>query len=283
MSARLTELNSLLNIKSDEVYYYTQTKTFLEKIIQPATPNKLFIYFSHYKNLEDSQEFIMGIDIIKEFGFDSAYDKQIDYYKDKVAPFQLSMTLAKDAYPMWKIYGKNEPSANLSASNGPGIMLSFNKEKLLTDLKKDSQNANILPCLYKGKPGFRKVPSLLKEGLIHNYDINNLGFFNNFFIEYPSIVKSKQYSYEKEVRAIGILTSSRAQKHNPDCHKEAIKGEKVFRPMEIDISTLTEIMIGPCSENTYVEIKNRMKTILQTIGCKISEEHITHSQIPVRE
>lgn len=118
--------------------------------------------------------------------------------------------------------------------------------------------------------------------MLHNTP-SDFWFYSQLFNEYPSIVKSEQYSYEKEVRAIGIETSLRAQKYNPYFHKEEIKAGKVFRPMDIDISTLTEIMIGPCSENTYVEIKNRMKAIFQTIGCKITEEQITHSQIPVRE
>ena len=282
MSTPKSELESLIKIKSDELYYYTQTNTFLEKIIKPASPNVLSIYFSHYKNLEDSKEFQLGIDIIKNFGWDSAFPKQLESNKENRAPFQLSMSLAKDYYPMWKIYSKNVPCSNVYISNGPGVMLSFNKEKLLNDLRKDSRSANVLPCFYDGQPEFTKVQNLLKEGMLHN-NMSDLWFYSQLFNEYPSIVKSEQYSYEKEVRAIGIETSLRAKKYNPDCHPEEIKAGKVFRPMDIDISTLTEIMIGPCSENTYVEIKSRMKTIFQTIGCKITEEQITRSQIPVRE
>lgn len=162
MSAQLAELNSILDINSDEVYYYTQTKTFLEKIIQPATPNKLSIFFSHYKNLEDSQEFIMGDKIIRKYKIDQSIPLSIESGKERTAPFQLSMSSSKDYYPMWKIYGKNDPSSNLTNSNGPGIMLAFVKQKLLDNLQTDSRFAKILPCLYEGSIKYKRVVSYMR-------------------------------------------------------------------------------------------------------------------------
>ena len=100
---------------------------------------------------------------------------------------------------------------------------------------------------------------------------------------FPSIAKGKQYSYEKEVRIVNILTSSRVSKQNSEPKTEEVRSGKIFRPMEIDISTLNEIMVGPCCEETFKEIKNKLLTISRVIGIRIKDDKITHSQIPVRE
>lgn len=256
----INEINNLLAFNGQEVYYYLSLDTFVNHVIKNE---HLEILFSHTDYLEDEQEFQQGIDDLNNIpGIDRALTMNLGSFKN-LYPFQLSLSTAKDCYPMWKIYGKGDP----------GIMLIFNFEKLKEVF------THIHPCLYTNTENYNKVRQFLYDSITSNdLGVTNHIDHDKILTLFPYLAKNNAYKYEEEVRIIHEVR---------DCDNTIFIQRnnilKQYKKVIFPYETLSQIMIGPCREEEFAKTAQSILVLCAKHKFKhFTNRKIVRSSIPVR-
>lgn len=101
--------------------------------------------------MEDKQEFEKGLSIVKSIdALDPAVALNIGSAKNRF-PYQISLSMAKDCYPMWHIYGKGMLS----------VMLIIDAKLLKSNLK--DRYARLGECIYEGSEEGRLAEQFVED------------------------------------------------------------------------------------------------------------------------
>jgi len=252
----------------DVVYYYRDMQTFIEKILKKEG---LDIWAGHVDYMRDKMEFQKGMEIVRSIpNIDQAYPKQIELGIKNKYPFQLSLSLAYDSYPMWQSYG----------DKGSSVMLILDYKAIR------SKYPNIGACIYEGSEEY----NLLKDFFLSGKCLDNR-YPKNSQIEYmmmyfPYLAKDYHYAYEQEVRIF-----RERQEHDGHLNYKMVGNSlRPFKSLIFSKETLKGIMISPCSEETFVMNKRTLEMALIEKGydkfpldSPISKGCIFPSDILVRE
>ncbi len=158
------------------VYRFTTLDRFIESL-----KTSTFTFINPLKWSDPFEKFFLERDFI-------VHNKKVKLpAKDKVFAVCVSGTLSSEAY--WKVYAPKED----------GVRLTFNTEKLLTNLLDNINDADIYigKVNYQITPEFYKI-SFDKKKLIKEIDSNNIGEQQMRLL----LKKRKSFLYENEVRII---------------------------------------------------------------------------------
>ena len=219
----------------EELYYYTTLDTFINGIIRKG---EFALWAGHVDYMEDKQEFEKGLSIVKSIDvLDPAVALNIGSAKN-IFPYQLSLSMAKDCYPMWHIYGKGMLS----------VMLIIDAKLLKSNLK--DRYARLGECIYEGTEEGRLAEQFVED--LTNVDMHsrlpNNHKYNEFISLFPYLYKDSQYNCEKEVRIFNSVRDDDAEYMR---FKRVGNVVKPFKEMNFSSEVLKGIMLGPCSEDVY--------------------------------
>lgn len=218
-----------------QLYHYTNLNAFIGGIVCDGREinKEICLYATHWNYLNDPKEIILGherfVKIIKKENEQGLLE---EYLKENK---QISLSRQKDFLPMWGLYG----------SNGSGIMLSFNTEKLLK-----KYGYLIMPCIYQDseydKNAFKKLMNLDFKGIID--ELNNEELFYPIVLVsllFISILKDNSYEYEDEVRIVGLgnkyFDMYSKEEFRVANGNKIIPYTKVYFPKDF----LEEVIVGP--------------------------------------
>lgn len=254
---RILEAKVLSEI--DELYYYTTLDTFVNGIIRKG---EFVLWAGHVDYMEDRQEFEKGLSIVKSIDvLDSAVALNIGSAKNRF-PYQLSLSMAKDCYPMWHIYGKGMLS----------VMIILDAELLKSNLK--DRYARLGECIYEGTEEGRLAEQFVED--LTNIDKHS-GLPNNhkyyeFISLFPYLYKDSQYNYEREVRIFNSVMDDDAEHMR---FKRVGNVVKPFKEMSFRPEVLKGIMLAPCSEEVY-----RMNAVSLNMMLRINGFNHVHLVYP---
>lgn len=240
-------------------YHYTTMKALLDGIIvQNPTPNKeICMHATYYAYMNDFMEIQTGINALIDF----YYKQQKDIYpsiskkkyRDRINSeisdqwkhiYIISFSQEADSLPMWNMY----------SDNGRGISIEFNREGLPIN-NKDL----LLQCHYSKN---KLIESLNVSGIEHTLA----------YAYTPFILKNKSYSFEKEIRMIGVFEKAEEK------FKER-KGIAVpYKELFLTKSQIKSIMIGPAADKDLTE--KSLRRFLDK--CGFGHVKIRQSTIPFR-
>lgn len=251
------------------LYYYAPVSTFLNGIIQN---NALALWAGHVDYMEDRMEFEKGMSLIRSINrMDKAYAKTIEISVKKRFPFQLSLSRARDCYPMWKIYGHGEPA----------VMLMLDSRVIWDGYK------NISECIYEGSDEYNIFHDyILSEEWIDSKGRPKTEDIATLLFQFPYLAKDSHYAYEQEVRIF------REVRKSDDKLKYMPSGNivKPFKELTFHPKALNGVMVGPCSEEDFQLTKQAILLCLvehgfehmQFLECN-GKERILKSDILVRQ
>lgn len=241
-------VNMLNCVSQDVLYYYLPASTFLNCVIKN---DDITLWGGHVDYMQDQLEFLKGMSIIRSITeMDKAYSRTIEESIKNRYPFQLSLSCAKDSYPMWKIYGHGELAVML--------MLDFELMKNKFEF--------ISECIYEGTEEYESIVTFLegrqwldKKGRPLSDQIETI------LLQFPYLAKDRHYEYEREVRIF------REIRRNDEKLNYRILGNKVmpFKDFVFPKETLKSVMIGPCSDEEFQLTK-------QSLGWKLKEHGFSH-------
>lgn len=214
----------------DTLYYYMPALTFLNSVIKNGD---ITLWAGHVDYMEDQMEFQKGMGIIRSITeMDQAYALTIEHGVKNRFPFQLSLSRAKDCYPMWKIYGHGELAVML--------MLDYSLMKKEFDY--------ISECIYEGTDEYETIKSFIegREWLNQNGQPKT-NQIENFLLQFPYLAKDRHYAYEQEVRIF------RGVRNNDDKLNYKVSGNMVtpYKDFVFPKETLKGIMISPCTDEEF--------------------------------
>ena len=232
----------------DILYYYVRASTFLKDIIKNGD---ITLWAGHVDYMEDRMEFEKGMAIIRSVTeLDRAYSLTIENTIKNRFPFQLSLSRARDCYPMWKIYGHGELAVML--------MLDYHVIK--------EQYPFISECIYEGTDEYVTITSFIqgKEWITPN-GRPKTNEIEKFLAQFPYLAKDRHYAYEQEVRIF------RGVRKNDDRLNYMITGNivKPFKDLVLPKEALKGVMISPCSDEEFLLNK-------RAIAEKLIERGFTH-------
>lgn len=240
--------NMLKCVSQDTLYYYLPASTFLNSVIKNGD---ITLWGGHVDYMQDQLEFQKGMSIIRSISeMDNAYPLTIENGIKNRYPFQLSLSRAKDSYPMWKIYGHGELAVML--------MLDFELMK--------NEFEFISDCIYEGSEEYESIITLLKDRQwLDKKGIPKSDQMGNFLLQFPYLAKDRHYEYEREVRIFRGIRS------NDEKLNYRISGNKVipYKDFVFPKKTLKSVMIGPCSDEEFQLTK-------QSLGWKLKEHGFSH-------
>ena len=254
----------------DTLYYYAPISTFLNGIIQDED---LVLWAGHIDYMEDRMEFKKGMSIIRSITeMDEAYSRNIEKGIKNRFPFQLSLSRARDCYPMWKIYGHGELA----------VML------ILDGLLIQSLYKYVSPCIYEDSEEYNAICKYLIGGswLDAEKGRPKTELISDFLLQFPYLAKDKHYRYEQEVRIF------REIRKDDDKLKYKVSGNlvKPFKEIHFDKEILKGVMIGPCSDEEFELNKKAITLKLLENGfahfhysSPFQEDDVTRSDILIRK
>ena len=155
---------------------------------------------THAKYLNDTKEVLLGVHFLFDFLYNENQGRRpsIEMLKKRLDDFEtqwrrrfvISFSTKRESLPMWNMY----------ADKGKGVVLEFKK------IPSPSDKDLVLQCVYAK----RKIKQVLKS--------NNSDAITVLKMHTPLILKHPAYSYEREVRLIGIFESAAVK----DRHKIGI-------------------------------------------------------------
>ncbi len=234
-------------VSQDTLYYYLPASTFLNCVIKNGD---ITLWGGHVDYMQDQMEFQKGMSIIRSITeMDRAYSLTIEKGFKNRFPFQLSLSCAKDSYPMWKIYGHDELAVMLMLD----YKLIKNKFEFISE------------CIYEGTEEYESIVSFIegRQWLENRRPKTNQ--IENFLLQFPYLAKSRHYEYEREVRIF------REVRRNDEKLNYRISGNKIipFKDFVFPKETLKSIMISPCSDEEFQLTK-------QSLGWKLNEQGFSH-------
>ena len=251
------------------LYYYAPISTFLNGIVQDKA---LALWAGHVDYMEDRMEFEKGMSLIRSIDrMDAAYTKTIEISVKRRFPFQLSLSRARDCYPMWKIYGHGELS----------VMLILDSRVIWDKYKSISE------CIYEGSDEYDFIRDFIQgeewldsKGRPKTEDIATL------LLQFPYLAKDRHYAYEQEVRIF------REVRETGDKLKYKASGNivKPFKELTFHTKALSGVMVGPCSDEEFQLTKQAILLCLVEHGFEHMQfsdsndnERIIRSDILVRQ
>lgn len=233
----------------DTLYYYAPISTFLNGILKNE---ELVLWAGHIDYMEDRMEFEKGMSIIRSITeMDEAYSLNIEKGIKNRFPFQISLSRARDCYPMWKIYGHGELA----------VMLILDGQLIQSSYK------HVSPCIYEDSEEYNVICNYLlgRSWLDAEKGETTIEQISDFLFQFPYLAKDKHYSYEQEVRIF------RKIRRNDDKLKYKVSGNlvKPFKELHFAKEILKGIMIGPCSDEEF-ELNKKAITL------KLLENGFTH-------
>lgn len=240
--------NSTGGTSFDTLYYYMPVSTFLSGVIKN---DNITLWAGHVDYMEDQMEFQKGMEAIRSIKeMDQAYALTIENGIKNRFPFQLSLSRAKDCYPMWKVYGHGELA----------VMLMLDYEILKKSF------GFISECIYEGTEEYNTITQFLEgRGWLNQKGQPKTNQIENFLLQFPYLAKDKHYAYEQEVRIF------RGVRKDDDKLNYKISGNLVipFKDFIFPREVLKGIMISPCTEEEFQLNK-------KTISLKLREHNFTH-------
>lgn len=254
---RILEAKVLSEI--DELYYYTTLDTFVNGIIRKG---EFVLWAGHVGYMEDKLEFEKGLNIVKSIDvLDPAVALNIGSAKNRF-PYHLSLSMAKDCYPMWHIYGKGMLS----------VMLILDAELLKSNLK--DRYARLGECIYEGTEEGRLAQQFIDD--LTNVDkhsrLPSNHKYDEFISLFPYLYKDSQYNYEREVRIFNSVMDDGAEHMR---FKRVGNVVKPFKEMSFRPEVLKGIMLAPCSEEVY-----RMNAVSLNMMLRINGFNHVHLVYP---
>ena len=220
------------------------------------------LWAGHVGYMEDKLEFEKGLNIVKSIDvLDPAVALNIGSAKNRF-PYQLSLSMAKDCYPMWHIYGKGMLS----------VMLILDAELLKSNLK--DRYARLGECIYEGTEEGRLAQQFIDD--LTNVDkhsrLPSNHKYDEFISLFPYLYKDSQYNYEREVRIFNSVMDDGAEHMR---FKRVGNVVKPFKEMSFRPEVLKGIMLAPCSEEVY-----RMNAVSLNMMLRINGFNHVHLVYP---
>lgn len=213
----------------DTLYYYAPISTFLNGILLDG---KISLWAGHVDYMEDKMEFEKGMSIIRSISeMDQAYTLTIEKSIKNRFPFQLSLSRAKDCYPMWKVYGHGELA----------VMLILDGKLIRNDYP------HIAPCIYEDSEEYCTLRSyIIGKDWLNAKGQPKTNRIEFFIAQFPFLAKDKHYSYEQEVRIFREVK-------NDDKLNYKVSGNlvKPFKSLEFSKEVLKGVMVSPCSDEEF--------------------------------
>ncbi len=278
---RILSVDVLNRTTNNELYYYTTLDTFINGIIHC---NELILWAGHIDYMEDKEEFEKGWSIIKSL---KTMDRSVALTLNSIKtcyPYQLSLSLARDSYPMWQIYGSNQPA----------VMLILDYNLMLGWL--NEQFAKLGKCIYEGtKEAELAIAYISDESKIDpQMHLPNNKDYEEFINLFPFLYKGSPYQYEKEIRLFN--TVNKETKSSKLKFKRIGNIVKPFKELHFPPQVLKGIMLSPCPDELYKTNAQSLKMLLHHNGFNHIKYatpnklylingkcNILKSEIPIRE
>lgn len=238
-------------MKSKILYHYTSLET-LVKILD-VKEEQITLRATDIRFLNDPSEYLFGrnfiYDSLKKYERKNKINrndsirnniKKIEEFGDKngYTPFVISFSEDDNNLPMWRTYGKD----------GLGIAIGFDFNSIENPIN-ISKEHYILKCEYDDK----KILKKLDDFWSNNYNTIRTESAPVFFslaqiIKHLNIsIKCPEYIYEKEWRLYCIDQERKSK------YKTTGKSIIPFIEFTLPKSSLKEISIGPCLEQSIIE------------------------------
>lgn len=196
-------------------------------------------------------EFQKGMEIIRSITeMDQAYALTIEHGVKNRFPFQLSLSRARDCYPMWKIYGHGELAVML--------MLNYSLMKKEFEFISD--------CIYEDTEEYETIKRFIEgREWLNQKGQPKTNQIEYFLLQFPYLAKDRHYAYEQEVRIF------RGVRKNDDKLNYKISGNMVvpYKDFIFPKETLKGIMISPCTDEEFQLNK-------KAISLKLMEKGFSH-------
>ena len=243
------------------LYHYTTMEALVNGIIvaNPKEGKEICMRATHSDYMNDTSEVLIGVRFLAEYYFKQqtdpvGKDKYINAFMRGLSPqwrrYIISFSTKDDSLPMWNTY----------SDRGKGIVIGFE------DMDSLNYKDLLLRCIYDAK----ELENILNETPQND---NDSSYQTLLKVYLPLILKDAAYSYEDEVRLIGVFEKSpqlfKYKKNLPVPYKEIFfKKEK-----------MTSITIGPAAD------KEKVKKSLQRFLDNREFEHVKvkYSNIPYRD